>query len=139
MRKLGWIIIAFLVMYTIATVAGFTALFLINKTAMWLTVFILMPVVCVLLIYWYLIKIKSTIQNVTRDVVNLILVWILLSFSFDAVTYIIVVPKVFNTPQNWKFFIEQSPWIWLCYLLLIVPGYIGRWMYLRKKKLKLTY
>jgi hypothetical protein len=134
MKKLGWNITAFLIMYIIATIIGFAAFFLISLAAMWLTVFILMPFVCVYLIYWYLVKIKSTIENTWRNVLILILVWIMLSFSFDALTYIFIVPKIYNIPPNWKFFIQQSPWIWICYLVLFIPGYLAGLIYLRKIK-----
>ena len=120
-------------MYFIATVAGFATYFLLGPVAMWTTVFLAMPVVSAFLISWCLLKINSAPDRSMGEMWITIATWIALSFSFDAVTYVVVVPALSHSPVHWKFFVDQSPWIWLCYAVLIISGYAGRWWYLKRR------
>lgn len=64
---------------------------------------------------------------------RLIFYWIALSFAFDALTYIIVVPAVFHANPNWTFFVDQSPWIWISYGVLFASGYAGEYLHGRHR------
>ena len=99
--------------------------------AMLVAVFAVMPVVCALLITGYLVLIRASAAGSARDTVVLVVVWIVLSIVFDAGTYVLVLPAVTGASPNWGFFAQQSPWIWYCYLLLVLCGVVGRWLYLK--------
>lgn len=129
--KLFWIVGSFAAMYLIATVIGFATYLLISPVAMWISVFTFMPVVSAWLIYKYLHKMKFAPKASLAECAQLLLVWIGLSFGLDALTYILIVPSIGHTPQNWTFFQDQSPWIWLSYAVLLLSGYLGRWAYLK--------
>jgi|GEM_PF-1709974 len=130
-RKVWQILLAFGVMYLIATIVGFATYFLISPTAMWMCVFTLMPLVSAWLIYRYLRHRRCPPEDSLAETITLLLVWIGLSFGFDALTYIVIVPASLHTAPNWTFFHDQSPWVWLSYAVLLLSGYMGRWTYLR--------
>ena len=132
MAKIGWIVGFFLTMYLIATVLGFTTYLLLSPMAMWVSVFTLMPIISAALIYSYLRKMNFSPDSTLRESVHLSVVWIILSFGLDALTYIVLVPAVGHTSANWTFFRDQSPWIWLSYLVLLISAWAGRWAYLRR-------
>ena len=50
---------------------------------------------------------------------RLTLFWVAMSFFLDAIVFIAVIPLAFGAKANWTFFIDQSPWIWLCYAVLV--------------------
>ncbi|MCU1310123.1 MAG: hypothetical protein JWO20_1248 [Candidatus Angelobacter sp.] len=131
MAKFGWMIATFGVMYAIASLVGFGLFLLINPTTMWIGVFTLMPVVSAALMRWYLAKMQFSRKETLRESLYLVGAWIAFSFGLDAIVYILIVPRVNHTSPNWRFFAEQSPWIWLSYLALVVAGYAARLMYLR--------
>jgi len=54
-----------------------------------------------------------------REAMRLTLVWVAMSFFLDAIVFIAVIPLAFGAKANWTFFIDQSPWIWLCYAVLV--------------------
>ena len=131
MRKLSWIVGTFATMYFVATIVGFATYLLLSPTAMWISVFTLMPVVSAVLMYGYLRKMQFDRKASLVESWRLLLVWIGLSFSLDALTYILIIPSVNHTTSNWTFFRDQSPWIWLSYAVLLISMYAGRWAYLR--------
>lgn len=131
MRKLLWIAGTFATMYFVATIVGFATYLLLSSTAMWISVFTLMPVVSAVLMYGYLRKMQFERKASLVESWRLLLVWIGLSFSLDALTYILIIPSVNHTTPNWTFFRDQSPWIWLSYAVLLISMYAGRWAYLR--------
>jgi hypothetical protein len=131
MRKLSWIVGTFATMYFVATIVGFATYLLLSPTAMWISVFTLMPIVSAVLMYGYLRKMQFDRKASLVESWRLLLVWIGLSFSLDALTYILIIPSVNHTTRNWTFFRDQSPWIWLSYSVLLISMYAGRWAYLR--------
>jgi hypothetical protein len=42
-----------------------------------------------------------------------------------------LMPIIFGNPSNWKFFVDQSPWLWLNYLTILILGRISRLIYLK--------
>lgn len=115
--------------YLIATVVGFSTYY-IHITVMWTAIFTLMPVVFGYLFYTYLRRIEIDRSESLQETHRLVLLWVILSFLVDALVYVVVVPLVTENPPNWTFFIEQSPWIWLSYLTILVLGHISRLLYL---------
>jgi hypothetical protein len=79
---------------------------------------------------------QSSPDRTLRELLVLIVIWIALSFSFDAITYVLVAPALSHASAHWTFFVDQSPWIWLSYTVLIISGYAGRWLYLRRQSLQ---
>ncbi len=120
----------FLIGYAIATLYGFL-LYYVSEILMWISMFTLMPAVFAYLFYRYLKIIRITPAASFMESLGLVLYWIGFSFALDATAYILIIPLIFRAPPNWTFFIDQSPWIWLCYLMLFCVGYTGRWFYLR--------
>jgi hypothetical protein len=123
--------------YLIATIVGFSTYY-IHITVMWIATMTLMPVIFGYLFYIYLRRIKCTRSESIKQTNYLILFWIIFSFLLDALVFIIVVPIIFGNLSNWTFFLDQSPWIWLNYLAIIILGYISRFFYLRSLKNKQT-
>jgi hypothetical protein len=117
--------------YLIATIVGFSTYY-IHVTVMWIAIFTLMPVVFGYLFYTYLRRTECERSRSFTEANLLILFWIVLSFLVDALVYVVVVPLVSGNPSNWTFFMDQSPWIWLNYLTLIVLGHISRFFYLKR-------
>jgi hypothetical protein len=129
--RIWQIVGSFASMYLVATIVGFTTYLLISPAAMWISVFTLMPAVSAWLVYRYLRKMRFTPETSLVESANLLLGWICLSFAFDALGYVLVIPAINHRSPNWTFFRDQSPWIWLSYAVLLFSGYIGRWAYLR--------
>jgi len=127
-----WNLGAFLIMYLIATCVGFASYLQLGPVAMWICVFTIMPVIAALLTCWFLVKIKCPPDRTLREILGLVVIWIVLSFSLDAITYVLTVPSLSHASANWTFFVDQSPWIWLSYAVLFISGYTGRWLYLRQ-------
>ena len=100
---------------------------------MWVCVFTVMPVVAALLIRWYLMQIYCSVASSLREAMHLVVVWIAGSFLMDAGTYIFLIPYLTRKPRNWRFFADQSPWIWLSYGVLLGSGFAANWLYVRRK------
>jgi hypothetical protein len=130
--RMGWIVGTFLAMYIIATILGFATYLLLSPLAMWISVFTVMPVLSALLIYVYLRTMKVSKEASLRESLAITLVWIVLSFGLDAVVYIVVIPFFSHVASNWTFFQDQSPWIWLSYVVLLLSGLVARQAYGRK-------
>ncbi|WP_353068281.1 hypothetical protein RBB75_12610 [Tunturibacter empetritectus] len=132
MKRIMWMVGTFAAMYLIATIVGFATYFLLSVRAMWICVFTLMPIVSAGLIYAYLQRLKVSRDATFREASILVAVWIVLSFSLDAITYIVVIPMTSHRALNWTFFLDQSPWIWLSYAVLSLSAYAGRGAYLMR-------
>jgi hypothetical protein len=130
MKSIGLSLSLFGLGYLIATIVGFSTYY-IDVRVMWLTIFTLMPVVFGYLFYTYLRRTGCDRSQSMRETNLLVLFWIVLSFLVDALVYIVVVPLVSGNPANWTFFLDQSPWIWLNYLTMILIGHVSRLFYLR--------
>lgn len=131
MRSWYWAFILFLVGYAVGTVVGF-ATYYIDPVVMWISIFVAMPLLFAYLCREYLAKVKCTQVDARAEMLRLILYWIALSFAFDALTYIVIVPALFHAKPNWTFFIDQSPWIWISYGILFASGYSGEYWYSRR-------
>lgn len=132
MSSMKWNLAAFLIMYLVATCLGFATYLQLGPVAMWISVFTIMPVISALLICWFLVKIRCAPGRSLREMLVLVVIWIALSFGFDAITYVLIIPSLTHASANWTFFVDQSPWIWLSYAVLFIAGYAGRWLYLRR-------
>ena len=130
MKSIGLAFKLFGLGYLIATIVGFSTYY-IDVTVMWVAIFTLMPVVFGYLFFTYLSRTRCERSQSFGETNRLVLLWIILSFLVDALIYIVVVPLVSGNPPNWTFFMDQSPWIWLNYLTIIVLGHVSRWFYLR--------
>lgn len=131
MKSIGLAFKLFGLGYLIATIVGFSTYY-IHVTVMWIAVFTLMPIVFGYLFYTYLRRTGCERSRAFRETNSLILFWIILSFLVDALVYIVVVPLISGNQPNWTFFMDQSPWIWLNYLTMIVIGHISRLFYLKR-------
>jgi hypothetical protein len=133
MRGLLKIVMLFFAMYIIATAFGFTTYLLIGPLAMWISVFTVMPVVAAFLILWYLIQIRCIAKESLREAMVVVAIWIALSFALDAMTYIFIIPSIAHQPRSWRFFVDQSPWIWLSYGVLLCSGVAANRLYNRHR------
>jgi hypothetical protein len=118
----------FLTGYLIATIVGFIAYY-ISPDLMWILMFTLMPVIFGYLFFLYLKRIKCNKSDTLRETIGLALSWIILSFILDAIVYIIIVPIIYGYNSNWTFFKDQTPWIWMNYMTMIILGLISRAFY----------
>ena len=113
--------------YLIAIAVGWVSF--TNPPLMWALTFTLMPVVFACLAYWYFRGVRPGVGEKRREAVRLTLFWVILSFALDAIVFIVVIPLAFGAKANWAFFIDQSPWIWLCYAVLVPIVFIGLYAY----------
>jgi hypothetical protein len=113
MKSWSRAISAFGIGYVIATAVG-VATFK-TPALMWALTFTLMPLVFAGLAYWYFRGVRPSLSESSREATRLMLFWVVLSFVLDAFVYIAVFPLAFGAKANWTFFVDQSPWIWLCY------------------------
>jgi len=118
----------FFVGYIIATIVGFVTYYT-RVELMWISIFTLMPLIFGYLFYTYLKKTDCKISETLKETNRLITLWIILSFLLDAIVYIIIVPVIFKRISNWTFFIDQSPWIWLNYMTIVILGHLSRIIY----------
>lgn len=116
--------------YLIATIVGFTTYY-ISIYLMWISLFTLMPVIFGYLFYSYLKEEKCKVSETLKETNRLVALWIILSFLLDAIVYVIIVPLIFGLKSNLTFFIDQSPWIWLNYMTMIILGHMSRLIYNR--------
>ena len=120
----------FIYAYLIATIVGFIS-YNISIIFMWIILFTLMPLVFGYVFYLYLKKTECKITEVTKETNSLIIFWIIVSFFTDGIAYIFIIPIIFGYKSNWTFFIDQTPWIWLNYLTLVLIGYTSRYFFIR--------
>ena len=113
--------------YVIAIAVGW---FTFTKPAlMWALTFTLMPLVFAVLANWYFRGTKPSAEEAATEAVKLTLFWVVISFVMDALVFIAVIPLAFGAKANWTFFIDQSPWIWLCYATMIPIAFSGLYAY----------
>jgi hypothetical protein len=117
--------------YLIGTVVGFIT-FYINPTVMWIALFTIMPVVFGYFFYLYLKTTQTSSKEAFQETNKLILLWIVLSFLLDGIVYIVFIPLFLGAQPNWTFFLDQSPWIWLNYLTIIILGHVSRVIYMKR-------
>ena len=120
----------FIYAYLIATIVGFIS-YHISTIFMWIVLFTLMPLVFGYVFYLYLKKTGCKITEITKETNSLIIFWIIVSFFMDGIAYIFIIPIIFGYKSNWTFFIDQTPWIWLNYLTLVLIGYTSRYFFIR--------
>ena len=120
----------FIYAYLIATIVGFIS-YHISTIFMWIVLFTLMPLVFGYVFYLYLKKSECKITEITKETNSLIIFWIIVSFFMDGIAYIFIIPIIFGYKSNWTFFIDQTPWIWLNYLTLVLIGYTSRYFFIR--------
>ena len=120
----------FIYAYLIATIVGFIS-YHISTIFMWIVLFTLMPLVFGYVFYLYLKKTGCKITEITKETNSLIILWIIVSFFMDGIAYIFIIPIIFGYKSNWTFFIDQTPWIWLNYLTLVLIGYTSRYFFIR--------
>lgn len=131
MRSWKWALGLFLLAYAVGTVVGFVA-FAISATVMWVVMFTLMPAVFTVSFYEYLSRTHCPLAKASTEMARLCLLWVLLSFTLDALIYIGVLPISLSARSNWRFFLDQSPWIWMSYAMLFLLGFLARWIYQRR-------
>jgi hypothetical protein len=127
MKSWSRALVAFGIGYLIATVVGWFTF--TNPPLMWVLTFTLMPVVFACLAYWYFRGVRPCAGETTREAIRLTLFWVILSFVLDSLVFIAVIPLAFGAKANWTFFIDQSPWIWLCYAVLVPIVFSGSYAY----------
>lgn len=130
MKSWYWASVLFLAGYVVGTVVGF-ATYYIDPVVMWVSIFVAMPLLFAYLCREYLARVRCPLAGARADMLRLILYWMALSFTLDALTYIVFVPALFHANQNWTFFIDQSPWIWISYGVLFASGYAGEYWHRR--------
>ena len=117
--------------YLIGTVVGFIT-FYINPIIMWIALFTIMPVVFGCFFFMYLKNKQTGSKESFQETNKLILLWIVLSFLLDGIVYIVFIPLFLGAQPNWTFFLDQSPWIWLNYLTIIILGHVSRLIYMKR-------
>ena len=130
MKSWSRAIATFGVGYAIATAVGWVTF--TKPILMWALTFTVMPLVFAGLACWYFRSVKPSARDATGEAIRLTSLWISLSFALDALVFIAIIPLAFGAKANWTFFIDQSPWIWLCYAVLVPIVFSGLHVYQRR-------
>lgn len=130
MKSWSRAIAAFGIGYIIATAVGWFTF--TTPVLMWVLTFTLMPLVFAALAYWYFLGTGPVAGETRHEAVRLTLLWIAMSFVLDALVFIAIIPLAFGAKANWTFFIDQSPWIWLCYAALVPIVFGGLYVFQKR-------
>jgi hypothetical protein len=120
----------FLLAYIIGTIISFAAYYL-KLTKFWGALFVVIALIFGYLFYLYLKKTKCGAENSLKETSLLIAFWILVSLLLDGIIYIVVIPLMYNYNSRWIFFTEQPLWFFVDYIMIIIVGYISRYIYIR--------
>jgi hypothetical protein len=121
---------AFGIGYVIATAVGWVTF--TRPVLMWVLTFTVMPLVFAGLSCWYFHSVRPRALEASREAMRLTLFWVVLSCALDALVFIAIIPLAFGAKANWTFFVDQSPWIWLCYATLVPIVYSGLYAYQKR-------
>jgi len=121
----------FLLAYLISTIIGFVT-YCINDIVMWVFIFTLMPVIFGYFFYLYLKKTECDLASSMKETNLLIVFWIIASLLLDGIVYIVIVPLFYGYNPRWVFFTDHIPWAYLNYGMIVIVGYISRYIYVRK-------
>jgi hypothetical protein len=121
----------FLLAYIIGTIISFATYYL-HLTKFWGVLFVVIAAVFGYLFYLYLKNTKCDPENSLKETSLLIVFWILVSLLLDGIIYIVVIPLMYNYNPRWIFFTEQPLWFFVDYIMIIIVGYISRYIYVRK-------
>ncbi|RPH35327.1 hypothetical protein EHM92_06375 [bacterium] len=125
----------FLLGYLIATIGGVLMYYLVSETVMWLFTMTVMPALFLILAYKYFRKnLRAASPFFDRDLLSLIVCWVALSCIMDAIVYVLLSPLLLGLPPNWTFFSDQSPWIWMNYITIILIVLVAKGFYYEKKR-----
>lgn len=119
--------------YLISTIVSFIT-YCIDDIVMWFFIFTLVPVIFGYFLYLYLKKTKCDSADSMKEINLLIVFWILSSFLLDSIVYVFIVPLFYGYNPRWVFFTDYIPWMYLNYGMIIIVGYISRYIYIRKLK-----
>lgn len=103
--------------YVVATGVGVVTFR--NPALMWGLTFTVVSLVFAILAYWYFRGVQPSQSEGRGEAIKLVVLWVVVSFILDALVYIAGFPLAFGAKPNWTFFVDQSPWIWLCYAILV--------------------
>jgi hypothetical protein len=133
MKSIKLALIYFFLAYIISSILGF-ATYYINMTMTQIVMFTIIPIIFGYFFYLYLKKTKCDLTNSLKETNLLIVFWVIASLLFDGIVYILILPLSFGYDISWVFFTESSLWFYLSYGLIIIVGYISRYVYIRKLK-----
>lgn len=121
-RQTIWSFAVLLVLNYIIGTAEYQPL---GQSAMWVNLMTLAPVVGGILTYMNLRQAKIGAAGSVSFTAVLVLSWIAMTVSCDALIGVVLLPSMANLPLNWGFFHQQSPWIWLYCAVLPLAGVGG--------------
>jgi hypothetical protein len=130
MKRIKVSLLLCLAAYLIANIIGF-ATYYVHVSLMWIAMFTVNPVVFGFFFYACLKRTGCTPQYAFTITNRIIWQWIAFCFLLDAGVYMWMVPFFSYYKPNLTFFIDQSPWIWLNYLSLFIPGHVSRIIYVK--------
>jgi hypothetical protein len=116
--------------YLIANFIGFAAYY-VHVSLMWTVMFTVNPVVFGFFFYACLKRTGYTRRDAFSTTNLIVWQWIAFCFLLDAGVYMWMVPVCTHHKPNLTFFIDQSPWIWLNYAALFIPGHVSRIIYVK--------
>jgi len=121
----------FLLAYIIGTIISFAAYYF-NLDRVWWIFFVVIAAIFGYFFYLYLKNTECDLENSLKETSLLIVFWILVSLLLDGIIYIVVIPLMYNYNPRWIFFTEQPLWFFVDYIMIIIVGYISRYIYLKK-------
>lgn len=129
----------FFIGYLAATIGGFSLYYSASTTAMWVFTMTFMPALYTVLAYKYFRKnLGEASPFLDHDVLWLAAYWVALSICLDAAVYVFLAPRVLGSSPNWNFFRDQSPWIWINYVTVVLIVLVAKGFYSGKRIPKLN-
>jgi hypothetical protein len=121
----------FIMAYIISTIVSFAAYYF-KLAGIWIVMFALVALIFGYFFYAYLKNTKCDLARSLKETNLLIVFWILASLLLDGIVYIIIIPLLYGYNPTLVFFTDQISWLCLNYGMIIIVGYISRYIYVRK-------
>jgi hypothetical protein len=131
MKSMKLAFLYFLLAYIISSIVNLV-FYYFGTTVMWIAMFTLVAVIFGYFFYAYLKKTKCDLASSFKETNLLIVFWILASLLLDGIIYILIFPLLYGYNPTLVFFADQISWLCLNYGMIIIVGYISRYIYVRK-------
>jgi hypothetical protein len=131
MKSIKLAFLYFLLAYIISTIVSY-ATYYFKLAGIWIVMFALVATIFGYFFYLYLKNTKCDLASSLKETNLLIVFWILVSLLFDGIVYMLIIPLIYDYNPMWIFFTGQTPWVFLDYIMIIIVGYLSRYIYVRR-------
>ncbi|MBN1695396.1 hypothetical protein JW879_08350 [candidate division WOR-3 bacterium] len=133
MKSMKLAFLYFLLAYIMSSIVNLV-FYYFNTTVMCIAMFALVALIFGYFFYLYLKRTKCDLARTLKETNLLIVFWILASLLLDGIIYILIFPLLYGYNPTWVFFTDQIAWLCFNYGMIIIVGYISRYLYVRRLK-----